>query len=66
MSDIKPIRINLDPFAHDLLQRAKRSIQERNLERAMSGQHDAFEGATFKDIVQRGIALVAAEVIDAV
>ena len=59
---MKPLHINLDQHTHELLRRVRHTIVERNKERAANGQHTAFEGATFRDIVARGIDLVAAEV----
>jgi len=60
---MKPLHVELDDHAHEKLLRARHAIVERNKERAISGEIRLFEGTTFKDIIQRGIGLVVAEVI---
>jgi hypothetical protein len=60
----KPLRINLDAAHHDLLLKVRQRIVERNKQRSVDGEYRSFEGWTFKDIIQRGIGLVAADVDD--
>jgi hypothetical protein len=60
---VKPLHLELDQHVYDRLLAVRHAIVERNKERAVGGLHTAFEKASFKDIVSRGIDLVAAEVI---
>lgn len=63
-SDMTPkaMVVEMDPEARALMERVREAIIERNRERASEGNFEA-ERATYKSIIQRGIAALAREVL---
>lgn len=63
---MKRLVVVLNPTAHEMLEQAQAAIVERNTKRTLDGKFHEFEQATFKAIVERGIAAIHRELLAAI
>ncbi len=63
---MKRLVIDLNPTAYEMLEQARSAIVRRNIDRTKKGEFNEQERATFKSIVERGIAAVHRELVDAI
>lgn len=63
---MKRLVVDLDVTALEMLEQVRSTIVQRNIDRTKKLQFDQYERATYKAIVERGIARIHRELVDVI
>lgn len=64
--DFKRLVVDLDTPAYEMLEQVRAAIVQRNLDRSQKLEFDQYERATYRAIVERGIARIHRELVDVI